>query len=424
MDSNRISTTQLVNIKLQSNKTDIGELYMKKLKDNVYWVGATDWGVRYFHGYELSTHRGSTYNSYLIKDEKTVLIDTVWEPLTERFLENLKEVATIETIDYVIMNHLEPDHSGALVTLMEYIPNATIFVSKKGQESISRYYHREDWKIQVVSNGETLKIGKHELIFIEASMLHWPDSMFTYMSGTNILFSNDAFGQHFASSEIFNDEVDATEVHQEALKYYANILTPFSPLVARKIDELRKLNLPIDMIAPSHGIIWKKDPLHIVEQYYQWATQTPSTNVVIIYNSMWGATHKMAEFIGKGVGQAGVSYKIFNISTADRNDVLAEIFKSKGILLGSSTVNNGLLTSLMPILEDLMGLKFKNRVGASFGSYGWSGESPSLLSSYLEKAKIKVLQEGLKFKYMPDEQDLEQCINFGKTFAEKMLQES
>ncbi len=397
---------------------------MKLVTDNVYWVGATDWGVRYFHGFELSTHRGSTYNSYLIKDEKTVLIDTVWEPLSDRFLENLREIVDINTIDYVIMNHLEPDHSGALPTLMEYLPNASIFVSKKGKESITRYYHREDWKINIVSNGEALNIGKHNLIFIEAPMLHWPDSMFTYLDGNNILFSNDAFGQHFASSDIFNDEIDETEVDQEALKYYANILTPFSRQVSKKIEELKKLNLPINIIAPSHGILWRKDPMRIVEKYYQWATQPPPSNIVIIYNSMWGATHKMAEFIGKGVGQAGVSYKIFNIATADRNDVLAEVFKAKGILLGSSTVNNGLLTSLMPILEDLMGLKFTNRVAASFGSYGWSGESPSILSEYLTKANIKVIKDGLKFKYMPDEQELEQCISFGKEFAEIMLQEA
>lgn len=283
---------------------------MKKLKTDVYWVGATDWSVRYFHGYELSTHRGSTYNSYLIKDEKTVLIDTVWEPLTDRFLENLSEVIDINKIDYVIMNHLEPDHSGALSTIMNYIPDATIVVSKKGEESITRYYHRDDWKLKLVSNGETLCIGKNELMFIEATMLHWPDSMFTYLVGEHILFSNDAFGQHFASSEIFNDEVDEIEVFQESLKYYANILTPFSKMVSKKIEELQKLNQPIDIIAPSHGIIWRKNPMQIVNLYYQWATQPPVSNVVIIYNSMWGATHKMAEFIGKGVGQAGVNYKI------------------------------------------------------------------------------------------------------------------
>jgi flavorubredoxin len=397
---------------------------MKDLKEGVFWVGATDWKVRHFHGYELSTHRGSTYNAYLIKDEKTVLIDTVWEPLTDRFIENLSEVVDPSTIDYVIMNHLEPDHSGALPTIMQYCPNATIFVSKKGQESINRYYHNNNWKIQVVTNGETLSIGKQDLTFVEASMLHWPDSMFTYLGAKKILFSNDAFGQHFASSDIFNDEVDETEVYQEALKYYANILTPFSKLVTKKIEELQKLNLPIDIIAPSHGILWRKDPMRIVEKYYEWASGKSENSVVIIYNSMWGATHNMAEFIGKGIGQAGVSYKVFNLSTSDRNDVISEVFKSKGIILGSSTVNNGLLTKLMPVIEDLVGLKFINRVAAAFGSYGWSGESPKLLEEYLTKAKMKILLDGIKFKYMPNEEELQQCMDFGKEFAEKMIKES
>lgn len=396
---------------------------MKELKDGVYWVGATDWKVRYFHGYELSTHRGSTYNSYLVKDEKTVLIDTVWEPLTDRFLENLSSAVDIKTIDYVVMNHLEPDHSGALPAIMEMIPEATIIVSKKGQESITRYYHREDWKLKVVTNGESLSIGKNELIFVEASMLHWPDSMFTYLTGKNILFSNDAFGQHYASSNIFNDEVDEIEVWQEALKYYANILTPFSRLVAKKIDELKKLNLPIDIIAPSHGILWRRDPMHIVGKYYEWATEPSSKNVVIVYNSMWGATHKMAEFIGKGVGLAGLTYKIYNLGSADRNDINTDIFQSRGILLGSSTVNNGLLTSLAPILEDLAGLKFQYKVGAAFGSYGWSGESPAILTEHLSKAKVKVIMDPIKFKYMPDEKELEECIRFGREFAEKLIKE-
>lgn len=392
---------------------------MKQVKENIYWVGATDWRVRYFHGYELSTHRGSTYNSYLIKDEKTVLIDTVWEPLTEQFLQNLSEVVDVTKIDYVVINHAEPDHSGALPAIMKYVPNATVIVSKKGEESVKKHYFG-DWNYKVVSTGDKINIGKNDLIFIEASMLHWPDSMFTYLTGENILFSNDAFGQHFASSNIFNDEVDEIEVYQEALKYYANILTPFSKLVTKKIEQIIALNLPVDLIAPSHGIIWRKDPMQIVNLYSEWASGKSEKSVVIIYNSMWGATHKMAEFIGKGLDLSDIPYKIFNISTADRNDVIAEIFKSQGMILGSSTVNNGILTSLSPILEDLSGLKFINKVGASFGSYGWSGESPKILQEHLEKSKVKVIVEALKVKFMPDEQELEACIQFGKDFASKM----
>lgn len=393
---------------------------MKKLTENVFWVGATDWKVRNFHGYELSTHRGTSYNAYLIKDEKTVLIDTVWEPLTDRFMENLQEVVDISTIDYVVVNHAEPDHSGALPVIMEYIPNATVIVSKKGEESVKKYYFK-DWNFKVVSTGDKINIGKNDLIFIEATMLHWPDSMFTYLTGENILFSNDAFGQHYASSGIFNDEVDEAEVYQEALKYYANILTPFSKLVTKKIEEIKKFNLPVNMIAPSHGIIWRENPLQIIEQYEKWAEGESENSVVIVYNSMWGATHKMAEMIGKGIGRQGVKYKIFNSAKADRNDILAEVFKSKGIILGSSTVNNGILGTLTPIVDEIMGLKFMNKVGAAFGSYGWSGESPKLLEKHLEKCGIKVIQEAMKVKYMPSEEETKACIEFGKDFAQKML---
>lgn len=395
---------------------------MKELKDNVYWVGGTDWIVRNLHGYELSTHRGTTFNSYIIKDEKVVLIDTVWEPLTDMFLEHIREIIDPREIDYIVVNHAEPDHSGALSTILEYCPNATVIVSKKGLESTKKHYHK-DWNFKVVGTGDKINIGQNDLIFIEASMIHWPDSMFTYLTGKNILFSNDAFGQHFASSDIFNDTVDKAEVEQEAIKYYANILTPFSKFVAKKIEELKKMNLPIDMIAPAHGIIWRKNPMDIVEKYSEWAKCNSEKSVVIIYNSMWGATHKMADFIGHGVGAAGLSYKIFNSATSDRNDVITDIFKSKGIILGSSTVNNGILPSLMTYIEDLMGLKFQNKLGASFGSYGWSGEAPKLLSDYLEKAKIKVIEEPLKVKYNPTEQELKQCFDFGKSFGNKLLQE-
>lgn len=395
---------------------------MKQLKENVYWVGANDWEVRYFHGYELSTHRGSSYNAYLIKDEKNILIDTVWEPLTEMFLERLRKVIDIKSIDYVVMNHAEPDHSGALIALMKEIPNATIIVSKNGQEIVKKYYH-QDWNFKVVKTGDKINIGESDLIFVEAPMLHWPDSMFTYLTKKNILFSNDAFGQHFSSSNIFNDEVDEAEVSQEALKYYANILTPFSKFVIKKIDELKALNIPVDIIAPSHGIVWRKDPMQIVEKYYEWAKGNSDKSAVVFYNSMWGSTKKMAEYIGEGLDKSRISHKLYNVATADKNDILTDIFKSKGIICGSSTVNNTILSSLMPVLEEMLGLKFIDKVGATFGSYGWSGESPKVLEEHLKKAKVKIIQDGIKFKYMPNEEELQECINFGKSFGEKMLLE-
>ncbi|MCX9088259.1 MAG: flavodoxin domain-containing protein [Candidatus Methanoperedens sp.] len=390
-----------------------------ELKEGVYWVGVVDWNIKQFHGHEYSTHRGTTYNAYLIIDEKIALVDTVWGPYSQEMIKNIEKIIDVKKIDYVIANHAEVDHSGGLPELMKLIPNATVVVSEKGRESIPKHYH-EDWNFKVVKTGDSLSIGKNSLVFVAAPMLHWPDSMFTYLTGKNILMPNDAFGMHFASSSRFNDEVDEIEVYQEAIKFYANILTPFSDLVIRKIDEFKKLNIPVDIIAPSHGIIWRKDPLQIVNKYYEWAQGKNDGSVVIIYDTMWKATEKMGEAIAQGLEKEGVKYKFFNMAVCDRNDVLTEVFKTKGIIIGSPALNSGLLPTIKPILEDLKGLKFKNKVGAAFGSYGWSGENVKHIEETLEKAKIKVLQEGIKFKWQPSKEELDKCVEFGRQFAQKM----
>jgi len=390
-----------------------------ELKEDVYWVGYVDWNIKHFHGHELSTHRGTTYNSYLIVDEKIALVDTVWGPYSQELIKNIEKIIDIKKIDYVIANHAEMDHSGSLPALMELIPDATVVVSEKGNESISKHYHK-NWKFKVVTTGDTISLGQNSLVFVKAQMLHWPDSMFTYLTGKNILMPNDAFGQHFASSARFNDEADEIEVYQEAIKYYANILTPFSDLVIKKIDEFKKLNIPVDIIAPSHGIMWRKNPLQIVGKYYEWASGKNDGSVVIIYDTMWKATEQMASAIGEGLEKEGVKYKMFDMSVSDRNDVITEVFKARGVLIGSPALNNGLLPTIKPILEDLKGLKFKNKVGAAFGSYGWSGENVKLIEENLEKSKIKILQEGIKFKWQPTKEELEKCVEFGSSFAQKM----
>jgi anaerobic nitric oxide reductase flavorubredoxin len=390
-----------------------------ELKEGVYWVGFVDWNIKQFHGHEYSTHRGTTYNAYLIIDEKVALVDTVWSPYSQEMIENIGKIIDVRKIDYVIANHAEVDHSGGLPELMKLIPDATVVVSEKGRESIPRHYH-EDWNFKVVKTGDSINLGKNSLVFVAAPMLHWPDSMFTYLTGKNILMPNDAFGMHFASSSRFNDEVDEIEVYQEAIKFYANILTPFSDLVIRKIDEFKKLNIPVDIIAPSHGIIWRKDPMQIVQKYYEWAQGKNDGSAVIVYDTMWKATEKMGQAIADGLEKEGIKYKFFNMAVCDRNDVLTEIFKTKGIIIGSPTLNNGLLPTIKPILEDLKGLKFKNKVGAAFGSFGWSGENVKLIEETLEKARIKILLEGIKFKWQPSKEELEKCVEFGRSFAQKM----
>lgn len=390
-----------------------------ELMDGVYWVGVKDWALTHFHGHELSTHRGSTYNSYLIRDRKTAVVDTVWNPFTDRFIENLWSMVDLAEIDYVVVNHSEPDHSGALAALMELAPQAEIIVSSRGMDSVPGHFHR-NWKFRQVKTGDRISLGETEMTFIEAPMLHWPDSMFTYLTGKNLLMPNDAFGQHYATAFHFNDEVDQSELFQECLKYYANILTPFSGQVLNKIEELLALNLPVDMIAPSHGIIWRKDPLQIVWKYQEWARQEPQKQAVILYDTMWDATRKMAEAIGEGLLDGGIPFKIFHMALADRNDVITEIFKSKAVIIGSPCLNGGVLPTVMPILEDLRGLRFKNKIGAAFGTFGWSGENIKRIESHLADAQIPLAVHGLNVKWQPDTHALDRCREMGRVIADKM----
>ena len=387
-----------------------------EIAKNIYWVGVTDWGIRRFHGFELSVHRGSTYNSYLIMDEKIAIVDAVWAPHADEFMAKIKAIVDPAKIDYVIVNHAEPDHSSSLPILMKYCPNATVVVSKNGASSVAGHYH-EKWNFKTVKTGDRLKLGKNELIFIEAPMLHWPDTMFTYVAGHNILMSNDAFGQHYASAFIFNDLVDQAELYEEALKYYANILTLYSDKVLKKIDEILALNLPVDMIAPSHGVIWRKDPLQIVKKYQEWANQKPAPTALIVYDTMWNATEKMAKAIAEGLIECGVDCKVCHAALSDGNDLMVDIFKAKLIVLGSCTHNNGILPSMAKILEEMRGLRFKNKIGAAFGSYGWSGESIKDIEEVFKKAGIPLVRSGMRVKWQPGPAELEACRAMGRELA-------
>jgi anaerobic nitric oxide reductase flavorubredoxin len=395
----------------------------KKITDKVTWVGKIDWELKCFHGNEYSTRRGSSYNSYLIRDEKTVLIDTVWQPYDKEFVSRLKQEIDLKEIDYIIINHGEIDHSGALVELMREIPDTPIYCTANGVKSLKGHYH-QDWNFVTVKTGDTLEIGKSKLIFVEAPMLHWPDTMMTYMTEENILFSNDAFGQHYATESLFNDIADKAELYEEAIKYYANILTPFSKLVTKKINEVLGFNLPLNMICPSHGVIWKDNPVQIIEQYLKWAEDYQENQITIIYDTMWNSTRRMAEAIALGIEEVDpeVTVKLYNSSKEDKNDIVTQIFKSKAILLGSPTINNGYLYSVSGLLEMVKGLKFRNKKAAAFGSYGWGGEAVRLLTEDLKDAGFNVEDEGIRLQWVPDEAQLQSCIEFGKKFA-SMLKE-
>jgi len=328
----------------------------------VDWVGKIDWELLKFHGEEYSTHRGSSYNAYLVRDEKIALIDTVWRPFAKEFVDNLAKEIDLNKIDYIIANHAEIDHSGALPELMSRIPDKPIYCTANGVKSIKGHFHK-DWNFQVVKTGDKLSLGKKDLVFVEAMMLHWPDSMMTYLTGDAILFSNDAFGQHFATEHMYNDLVVQSELYEEATKYYANILTPFSPLVTKKINEVVALGLPLNFICPSHGVIWRDNPLQIVHKYLEWANDYQENQITIIYDTMWDGTRVLAENIAKGIKQADdkVTVKLYNIARKDINDVVTEVFKSKAILLGSPTINRGILNTMGAFIDMVTGLKFKNK---------------------------------------------------------------
>ena len=396
----------------------------KKITDKVTWVGKTDWELRKFHGDEFSTHRGSSYNSYLIQDKKTVLIDTVWMPYDKEFVSKLKQEIDLNKIDYIIANHGEIDHSGSLPLLMKEIPNTPIYCTANAVKSIKGQYH-EDWNFVTVKTGDKLEIGDSTLTFIEAPMLHWPDTMFTYMSGDNILFSNDGFGQHFASELLYNDNVDTGELEHEALKYYANILSPFSPMVTRKIKEIIGMNLSIDLICPSHGLIWRDNPAQIVEKYLKWADAYKENQISIIYDTMWNATRKMAEAIADGIREAdpSVTVKLYNAAKTDKTDIITEVFRSRAILVGSPTVNNGYLYSIAGILELIRGAKLKKKKAAAFGSYGWSGESVKLINEGLVKAVFTLVDDGFRTLWVPDDDVLSKLREYGKNFYAKLSED-
>ncbi|HZK39476.1 MAG TPA: anaerobic nitric oxide reductase flavorubredoxin [Clostridia bacterium] len=391
----------------------------KPVKNNVHWVGKVDWELQSFHGDDLSTHKGSTYNSYLIQEEKTVLIDAVWTPFAEEFVENLAKEIDLQEIDFIIANHGEVDHSGALPALMKHIPDKPIYCTANAVKSLKGQYH-QDWNFKVVKTGDKIDIGNgKELVFVEMTMLHWPDSMATYLTQDNILFSNDAFGQHFASEKLFNDEVDQCDLFDEAIKYYANILTPFSAMLRKKLDQVIAMNLPIDIIATSHGILWRDNPAQIIEKYAEWANDYQENQITVIYATMWNGTRTLAEKIAQGIALADsdVVVKIHNLAKSDDNDVMTDVFKSKTVVIGSPTVSNSILHGMAGFIHFVKGMKFKNKKSAAFGCFGWSGESVKVINGLMADAGFEVIGEGLRNQWNPDADAQQAAVDFGKTIA-------
>lgn len=389
-------------------RTAFGGHMKRKIKNNVSWVGYIDWELKTFHGDDFSIMHGSSQNAYLIEEEKTVLIDTVWAPHRFEFVENLKKEIPLDKIDFVIANHGEIDHSGALTALLAEIPDVPLYCTANAVKSLEGQYGKRGWNFKVVKTGDSLDIGNgKKLIFIEMPMMHWPDSMATYMTGDNILFSNDAFGQHFAVEELFNDKADQCLLYKEAMKYYANILNPFSMMVGKKLPEIAAMNLPIDMIAPSHGVIWRENPLQIVNKYAEWCAAYKEDQVTVIYDTMWDGTAAIAHEIAREINRQSPDtvVKVLNIAKTDKNEIMTEVFKSKAIAVGSPTAENNILSTVAGWLTFLKALRFKNKKAAAFGCYGWSGEGVGILKNLLKDAGFTVIDEEVKSLWNPDDDD-------------------
>jgi len=397
-----------------------------KLKDNVYWVGAIDWDVRDFHGY--STNRGTTYNAYLIIDEKVTLIDCVKKDKKQDLISRISEIIDPKDIDYIVVNHVEMDHSGCLPEMVDLIQPEKIICSKMGHKALLQHFHREDWPYEIANPKEDYSLGEKTLSFLETRMLHWPDSMFTYMKEDKILFTSDAFGQHLGTSGRFDDEADPAILMEELTKYYANILTLYSPLVRKLIAKVKEINLDIDMIAPDHGVIWRENPMKAIEAYDKWSRHEGQGYAMVIYDTMWHSTEIMAKEIGAGLQQEGISYQLVNLRYNHRSDVMREVLNASAIILGSPTLNNGLLPRMAGFLMYMRGLRPTNKIGAAFGSFGWSGESVKLLNGAMEEMKFDVIDEGVRIKYVPEKSDLPTCIELGrkvgKAMKEKQAQQS
>jgi len=379
-----------------------------EIKPDIYWVGGIDWDIRNFHGY--STNRGTSYNAYLIIDKKITLVDTVKHYLFDEMISKIKVLIDPKKIDYIISNHVEMDHSGSLPNILEVCPKAKVITSTRGETGLRRHF-KKDWDFKVVQSGDTLYIGKRTLHFVHIPMVHWPDSMVTYSASDKLLLPNDAFGQHIASAERFDDEIEWGILKEEAEKYYSNIVMPYGGQVEKALKVLSSLK--IDMIAPSHGVIWRSQISKILKEYNKWAMYETEKKALIIYDSMWGSTEKIAFTLREGIEEAGIHVKMRNLSTCHISDVITDVNSSKLILIGSPTLNNTMLPTMGGFLTYLKGLRPKKRIGFVFGSYGWGGQAVGEIEKILKDLDWEIPVESINLNYIPDEKELFEVKKIG-----------
>jgi flavorubredoxin len=389
-----------------------------KISEHVYWVGAIDWTIRDFHGY--TTPHGSTYNAYLIIADKITLIDAVKASFRDEMMARIRSVVDPSQIQYIVSNHSEQDHTGCLLDVIDVIKPEKVFASTMGKKTLKDIFH-DTYEIIPVKEGETLSLGNMDLKFLETRMIHWPDSMFTYLAKDEILFSQDVFGMHLASLERFADEIPASTLEYEAATYYANIVLPYSPVVLKALDKVAATGWKIKIFAPDHGPVWRKDLGFIIGLYKKWALQKPTAKAVVVYATMWHSTEKMAEAIAESMAQAGIRVKLISMNETHRSEVLYEVLEAGALMVGSPTLNNNILPQMADVMTYLKGLKPANLIGAAFGSYGWSGESVKDLEVMLKEMKVEIAAEAISVKHVPDSAILEKCSDLGKTIATELL---
>ena len=384
------------------------------LKHGIYWVGAIDWNLRDFHGY--TTRRGTTYNAYLVMGEKVALVDTVKAPFFEEMLSRIREIIDPAKIEYLIVNHVEMDHSGSLPLLKQALPHIKVLCSPRAEEEL-RLHYGKDLALSILKTGDVLDLGGKSLTFVETPMVHWPDSMVTYVREDKVLLPNDAFGQHIASTERFDDELGFDCILPEATKYYANIVMPYGAQVLKALDALK--GIEIDVIGPSHGIIWRKHIPDIAATYEKWAKGEAEKKALIVYDTMWGSTEKMARAIYQGLTEEGIPARMYRLSTSDKSDIVTEVLETRGLLLGSPTINNGLFPKVAEFATYIKGLRPKGRISAAFGSYGWGGGAVKALVAELQASGLEMAEE-LQVKFVPDSENLKACEEMGKRVARKI----
>ncbi|HOX16615.1 MAG TPA: FprA family A-type flavoprotein [Smithellaceae bacterium] len=388
-----------------------------KISEHVYWVGAIDWSIRDFHGY--TTPHGSTYNAYLVMADKITLIDAVKAPFMDEMLARVSSVVDPLKIDYIVSNHSEQDHSGCLLKVIDRVKPEKVFASMTGVKTLKDIFH-DNYNILPVKDGETLNLGNMDLKFMETRMIHWPDSMFSYLEKDGLLFSQDAFGMHLATFERFADELPTDMLEYEAATYYANIVLPYSPVVLKTLEKVASSGWAIKIFAPDHGPVWRKDLNFIVDLYKKWAQQKPANKAVVVYATMWHSTEIMAKAIAESMAESGVRVKLLSMNEAHRSEVVYEILEAGAFIAGSPTLNNNMLPQMADVMTYLKGLKPANLIGAAFGSYGWSGESVRDLEAILKEMKVDIIADPIAVKHVPGKDVLDKCSELGKAIAAEL----